>query len=66
LALAGLAALRTGIDWITIAAPEKVGWAISALSPDLVVKKCKGEYFSLKNYKEIMGLVETDMRRDDI
>jgi NAD(P)H-hydrate epimerase len=40
-ALAGLAALRSGIDWVTVAAPEKVGWAINALSPDLVVKKYK-------------------------
>ena len=57
LALAGLAALRTGIDWITIAAPEKVAWAVSALSPDLVVKKCKGSYFTLNNYKQLMGFV---------
>ncbi|MBI2576781.1 NAD(P)H-hydrate dehydratase [Candidatus Woesearchaeota archaeon] len=39
LALAGIAALRAGVDWVTVAAPEKVGWAINALSPDLVVKK---------------------------
>ena len=58
LALAGLAALRTGIDWITIAAPEKVAWAISCLSPDLITKKCKGKYFTLKNYKQIIDLVE--------
>jgi NAD(P)H-hydrate epimerase len=56
LALAGLAALRTGIDWVTIAAPEKVAWAINALTPDLVTKKCKGKYFTLKNYKELIEL----------
>ena len=28
-ALAGLAALRTGCDSVTIAAPEKVAWAIN-------------------------------------
>jgi NAD(P)H-hydrate epimerase len=58
LALAGLAALRTGVDWVTIAAPEKVAWAISCLSPDLITKKCKGNYFTLKNYKEIIDLAE--------
>ncbi len=42
-ALAGLAALRTGVDWVTVAVPEKVGWAINALSADLVVKKYKGD-----------------------
>ncbi len=38
-ALAGLAALRSGVDWVTVAAPEKVGWAINSLTSDLVVKK---------------------------
>jgi hydroxyethylthiazole kinase-like uncharacterized protein yjeF len=57
LALAGLSALRTGIDWITIACPEKVGWALSSLTPDLVVKKIPGKYFCLRNYKEIMKLI---------
>jgi NAD(P)H-hydrate epimerase len=56
LALAGLAALRTGVDWVTIAAPEKVAWAISCLSSDLITKKCRGKYFSLKNYKELIEL----------
>jgi ADP-dependent NAD(P)H-hydrate dehydratase / NAD(P)H-hydrate epimerase len=41
IALAGLAALRTGVDWVTIATLEKVGWAINCLTPDLVVKKLK-------------------------
>lgn len=58
LTLAGLASLRTGIDWITIAAPEKVAWAINCLSPNLITKKCKGKYFTLKNYKEIINLVQ--------
>lgn len=58
LTLAGLASLRTGIDWITIAAPEKVAWAINCLSPNLITKKCKGKYFTLKNYQEIINLVK--------
>ena len=33
---AGLAALRSGCDVVTIAAPEKVAWAINALTPDLI------------------------------
>jgi NAD(P)H-hydrate epimerase len=56
LALAGLAALRTGIDWITIAAPEKVGWALHALSPDLVVKKFKGNHFTDRHVKKILEI----------
>jgi len=55
-ALAGLAALRSGADWVTIAAPEKIGWAINALSSDLIVKKYKCDYFSLKYSDEIIKL----------
>jgi NAD(P)H-hydrate epimerase len=53
-ALAGLAALRSGADWVTIAAPEKVGWAVNALSPDLVVKKYKGEDFSASRANDVL------------
>jgi NAD(P)H-hydrate epimerase len=56
LALAGLAALRTGLDWVTIAAPEKVGWALHTLTPDLVVKKFKGEHFSDRHVNDIVKL----------
>jgi NAD(P)H-hydrate epimerase len=54
--LAGLAALRSGVDWVTVAVPEKVGYAINALSPDLVVKKFKGEYFRLSDVRSILRL----------
>jgi NAD(P)H-hydrate epimerase len=37
--LAGLAALRSGVDLVTIAAPEKVALAINSLSPDLITIK---------------------------
>jgi NAD(P)H-hydrate epimerase len=38
-ALAGLAALRSGVDLATIAAPEKTALAINSLSPDLITIK---------------------------
>ncbi len=53
-ALAGLAALRTGVDWVTAAVPEKVGWAINALTSDLVVKKYKGDDFCASRAKDIL------------
>ena len=53
-ALAGLAALRSGVDWVTVAVPEKVGWAINALTPDLVVKKYKGDDFCVSRAKELL------------
>ncbi|MEW6222659.1 MAG: NAD(P)H-hydrate dehydratase [Candidatus Hadarchaeota archaeon] len=37
--LVGLAALRSGVDLATIAAPEKVAWAINSISPDLITIK---------------------------
>lgn len=55
-ALAGLAALRSGVDWVTIAAPLKVGYAINSLSADLVVKKFKGDDFSVSHAKEVLNL----------
>src|SRR3989338_2501809 len=57
-ALAGLAALRSGADGAHIAAPEKVAWAINALSPDLVTIKLKGDYFSGKHVGIISGLAK--------
>ena len=53
-ALAGVAALRSGADWVTIAAPERVGWAVNALSADLVVKKYKGDDFCASRAKELL------------
>ena len=53
-ALAGLAALRSGVDWVTVAVPEKVGWAINALTADLVVKKYKGDDFCASRAKDIL------------
>ena len=55
---AGLAALRSGCDIVTIAAPEKVAWAINTLTPDLITKKCKGEYLTSKHLREILFLTE--------
>ncbi len=55
-ALAGLATLRSGADWVTIAAPEKVAWAVNCLSADLVTVKLKGDYFSSKHVDEVEKL----------
>ncbi len=58
-ALAGLAALRAGCDWVTIAAPEKVAWAINTFSADLVTKKLSGEYLAPKNSQEVIELAKS-------
>ncbi len=38
-ALAGLAALRSGVDLAIVAAPEKAAWTINSFSPDLITIK---------------------------
>lgn len=57
-ALAGLAALRSGADLVTICAPEKVAWSINTHSPDLVTHKLKGEDFQEGHLDEIFNLSE--------
>lgn len=56
--LAGLSALRTCCDLVTIAAPEKVAWTVNRYSPDLVTYKIKGSAFSIKNAKEMVKYAE--------
>ena len=58
-ALAGMAALRTGCDWVTIACPEKVAWAINSMYPDLITKKFPGDIFHFEDVKHIIDLSES-------
>lgn len=57
-ALAGIAALRSGCDMVVIAAPSKVAWAVNCLYPDLITKKFEGNYFSDKDVNKIIKLSE--------
>ncbi len=57
--LAAMAALRSGADIVTIAAPEKVAWALNCLSPDLITVKFKGERFLEKHVKEVAELASS-------
>jgi NAD(P)H-hydrate epimerase len=52
--LAGIAALRSGAESVIVMAPEKVAWAINALSPDLITKKLKGGYLAPRHKATIM------------
>ena len=56
--LSGLAALRTGVDIVTLCAPEKVAWAINSYSPDLITKKFLGKELDITHCKEIISLSE--------
>ena len=57
--LAGIAALRTGAESVIVMAPEKVAWAINALSPDLMTRKLKGRYLTKAHERTIREQMET-------
>jgi ADP-dependent NAD(P)H-hydrate dehydratase / NAD(P)H-hydrate epimerase len=59
--LVSLAALRTGVDIVYTAAPEKNAYAISSMSPDLITIKLEGENLNPANIgtiKPYLGLVD--------
>ncbi len=43
--LCGLAALRTGVDLVTVAAPESICAVLQSYSPNLIVRSVPGEFF---------------------
>lgn len=55
-ALAGLAGLRSGCDYVTVVAPEKAAWAVNCLTPDIVTVKLKGKRLGSKHFGPIMTL----------
>ena len=55
-ALSAMAALQTGIDLVTVCAPEKVAWTINSFSPDIITKKFLGDEFNLTHTKEIISM----------
>lgn len=57
-ALAAIAALRAGCDIAVVAAPEKVAWAINAVSPDIITKKLPGEHFRMAHAAQIINMAE--------
>jgi hydroxyethylthiazole kinase-like uncharacterized protein yjeF len=48
-ALVSLAALRTGVDIVYVAAPAKTAYAISSVSPNLITVKLKGDHLNAGN-----------------
>lgn len=52
--LAGIAALRSGAESVIVMAPEKVAWALNALSPNLMTRKLRGKYLAMSHKNEIM------------
>ncbi len=57
-ALAGLAALRSGVDLVRIAAPEKSARIIASFSPNLVVEPLEGNYVSKRHLEQLLEMTE--------
>jgi NAD(P)H-hydrate epimerase len=55
-ALTAEAVLRSGADLVSVAAPEKVAWAINKFGPDLITKKLSGKIFSAKHAEKIIKM----------
>lgn len=52
-----LAALRTGVDLVTIAAPERAANIAATFSPDIIAYPLKGEHLSKKHVPEIRKIL---------
>ncbi len=57
-ALVALAALRTGVDLVYVAAPEKTAQALSSMSPDLITVKLEGGRLNERNLSDLKAYVE--------
>jgi NAD(P)H-hydrate epimerase len=57
-ALVSLAALRTGVDLVYLAAPAKTSYAVSSLSADLITLKLKGDHLNPNNVTTLIPYLE--------
>jgi hydroxyethylthiazole kinase-like uncharacterized protein yjeF len=57
-ALAGLSALRSGVDLVTVIAPERAANLIASSSPDLITYPLKGNYINKRHVPTIMKFCE--------
>jgi len=57
-ALAALAALRSGVDLVYIAAPRATAYAISSISPDLITVKLEGDHLNKENLPVVRRFLE--------
>ncbi|MBN2330954.1 MAG: NAD(P)H-hydrate dehydratase [Candidatus Aenigmarchaeota archaeon] len=55
-ALCGMAALRTGVDLVVIAAPESAADVISGFSPNLIAEPLDGDYINPANIDKLVAM----------
>jgi hydroxyethylthiazole kinase-like uncharacterized protein yjeF len=56
--LVALGAMRTGVDLVYVAAPERTAQAISSMSADLITIKLRGEHLNPSNVTELKEYIE--------
>ncbi len=56
--LAALAALRTGVDIVYVAAPEKTAHDISGMAPDLITVKLDGDHLNPENVEAVGRFID--------
>jgi NAD(P)H-hydrate epimerase len=56
--LVSLSALRTGVDIVYTACPEKTAYAISSISPNLITIKLKGKHANLNNIDSLISYIK--------
>ena len=54
--LCSMAAFRSGVDNVTVVAPEGVAWALNCMSPDLITVKVNGGFFTPASAKRVIAL----------
>lgn len=57
-AMCGLAALRSGVDLVTIAAPESAADVIAGFSPNLIAEPLEGDYINPGNLQKLVALAK--------
>ncbi|WNY28112.1 Bifunctional NAD(P)H-hydrate repair enzyme Nnr [Methanimicrococcus stummii] len=56
-ALAGMGALRTGVDIATIAAPQSIYKVVASFAPEFIVRKLSGDIFSENDISPVSELI---------
>lgn len=57
-AFAALAAYRSGVDVVTIAAPRRAADIVATFSPDMITYPLKGDWLSPEHLKELLELAD--------
>ncbi|MFH1221961.1 MAG: NAD(P)H-hydrate dehydratase [Candidatus Micrarchaeota archaeon] len=55
-----LAALRSGVDLATVAAPERAANIVATFSPDMITVPLKGDYLSIKHVPQLLDIIKNE------